>query len=78
MEPQSDSLKRLRELLDKEWDDDDRISVVVNTAPVQAPKTSLPPSMIKGVSPNVQAVVVVVIAIAASVLAVAKLLGALL
>lgn len=78
MEPQSDSLKRLRELLDKEWDDDDRISIVVNTAPVQAPKTSLPPSMIKGVSPNVQAVVVVVIAIAASVLAVAKLLGALL
>lgn len=78
MGPQSDSLKKLRELLDKEWDDGDRISVVVNTAPVPVPKTSLRPSMLKGVSPNVQAAVIVVVAIAASVLAVAKLLSALL
>lgn len=35
-------LDQLEELLDKDWEDDDRISVVVNTAQA-SPKTSFPP-----------------------------------
>lgn len=35
-------LDQLEELLNKDWEDEDRISVVVNTAPV-SPKTSFPP-----------------------------------
>lgn len=63
MEPE-DPIKKLEKLLEKDWDDGDRISVVINPPSPPSPPSLLPPQL-DPKSPLARWVVTITLALAA-------------